>query len=166
METLRPAAQDCRISRFEAQRRCISRNVRAALVNDSDHAERYAYPSYRQAVGPLPFGEDLTQRIRQPGDGLHGGSHCLDSSLIKHQAIEHCAAQPPLLGFAHIGGVRRQDLAAAFAYRVCRRQHSVVAIVLARQCRQQHGELAPAEEGEPFQPWPKNPTWCVIVHYS
>ncbi len=41
MKTLRPAAQNYRVSGFERNRRCIRRHVRARFIDNADHPKRH-----------------------------------------------------------------------------------------------------------------------------
>ena len=59
------AAQDRRVAALQAQRGRVGRDVRPALVNDADDAERHAHARDLEAVRPLPFGDRLARRDRR-----------------------------------------------------------------------------------------------------
>src|SRR5690606_39012990 len=53
----RAAAQHGRIASFQAKRARICRHIRAAFIDDADHAERYAYTLDVKTVRTVPFGD-------------------------------------------------------------------------------------------------------------
>ena len=63
-ERIRAAAQDHRIAGLEAERAGVGRDVRPALVDDADDAERRAHALDMQAVRPVPCGDHLADRVR------------------------------------------------------------------------------------------------------
>ena len=68
MMAFRAAAKDRGVPGFEGERASIRRDVRAALINDADGAERYAHALELEAVRPAPFGEHGADRIAECGD--------------------------------------------------------------------------------------------------
>ena len=63
IERIRTAAQDHRIAGLETERAGIRRDVRPALIDDADDAERRAHAFDVQAVRPVPGGNHVADRI-------------------------------------------------------------------------------------------------------
>ena len=86
METVGAAAQHHGVAAFQAQRAGVGGDVRPALVDDADHAERRRDPLDLQAVGPLESREHPADRIGQSGDLLDGASYRLDAGIVRASA--------------------------------------------------------------------------------
>ena len=65
VKALGSAAQDRRVAGFERQPAGVCRDIRPALVNDADDAERHGDALDGEPVRPRPFGEDTADRIGQ-----------------------------------------------------------------------------------------------------
>jgi hypothetical protein len=76
-------AQDHRVARLQAQRARIRGHVGAALINDSDHAERHPPALDAHAVRPRPLGEHGADGIGERGDVLERARHRLDARLVE-----------------------------------------------------------------------------------
>jgi hypothetical protein len=99
------AAQDRGVAALQAQRRCVRRDVRPALVNDADDAERHAHARDLEAVRPLPLRDDLPDGIVERRYGLEARSSRLDAFVVERQSIDHRGGQAARLGVGDILGV-------------------------------------------------------------
>ena len=70
VRAVRPAAQDDRVARLQAQRRGVRADIRPAFVDHADHADRGRDALDAQPVRPGPVGQRALQRVRQRGDFL------------------------------------------------------------------------------------------------
>ena len=80
LQALGAAAQDDGVRGFEAQRTGIGGDVRPALIDDADDAERHPDALNTQTVRPLPRRDHRADRIGQRRDGFETSSHPLDSA--------------------------------------------------------------------------------------
>ena len=113
VKALGAAAQYHRIARLHAKPCSISRDVGPAFVNDPDDAKGHGNPLDHQPVGPLPLRHDAAQGIRQPGDRVKPGGHCLDAAFVEHEAVEHRVTESSFTPFAHVDRVCFEYLAAS-----------------------------------------------------
>ena len=107
---IRAAAQDHGVAGLERQRTGVGGDVRAALEDDADDAERRAHALDVEAVRPVPFGDDRADRIGKRGDLLErvsrspatrSGSSCR-GRWQRVRAARRCIAATSLL-------VRREE---------------------------------------------------------
>jgi len=94
VDRLRTAAQDDRISRFQAECGGIGGDIGARFVDNADHPERDAHFSHLQAVGPLPHPVDAPYRVGEQGDFAQAVGHPLYPGLIEQQPVDHGIRQP------------------------------------------------------------------------
>ena len=110
VRAFRPAAQDRRIARAQAKRAGIGGDVRAAFIDDADHAEGHSHPRNIEAVRPLPPGEFLANGVGQAGHGFDAGGNALQPRRIQRQPVQHGRVQPFFPRSLHVLLIRRQDL--------------------------------------------------------
>ena len=103
------AAQDRRVAGLEAERARIRRHVRAALVDDADHAQRNAHALNSEPVGPRPFCQHRTDGVRQRRDILEPLGHGLDALGVERQAVEEGRRLPPARRLGQVALVGRHD---------------------------------------------------------
>ena len=101
-EGIRAAAQDRGIARLEAERAGIGGDVRAALEDDADDAERRAHALDMESVRPVPCGHDAAHRVGEAGDRLQPFRHRLDARLGERQPVDEGGAAA---GLSHVGDV-------------------------------------------------------------
>ena len=138
METVRAAAQHHRVAALEAQRAGVGGDVRAALVDHADDAERRRDALDREAVRPLEGGEHAPDRVGQRGDLLDAARDCLDAGGVESQTVEESVGDAlgarlreiARVGVEHLG----RALRVRFARRRCRARVLVSAGALA-SCR-------------------------------
>ncbi len=99
---LAPAAQDHRVAALQTERAGIRSDVGPALINDSDYAERHPDALNLQPVRALPFGNDLTHRVIEIGNGLDTRRHRLDPGFVEREPIEHRRRQTAFPGGGHV----------------------------------------------------------------
>lgn len=87
-ETVRAAAQDHGIARFQAQHAGVRRNVRPALEDHADDAERHAHALDGHAVRPLPALGDGADGIGNAAHDLDALGHALDPRRRQRQAVD------------------------------------------------------------------------------
>ena len=117
MKALRAATQDHRIARFERDAAGIGGDVRAALIDDADDAERHADPGDPQPVGPGPFGEGAADRVGQRGDVLEAAGDRFEPLRVERQPVEQGRADAGLFRLGKILGIGGEDLIRASADR-------------------------------------------------
>ena len=108
MPGIRSAAQDGRITCFQAKPARIRGNVRSALENDADNAQRRSDTLDMKAVRPVPFGDDGANGIRKPGDRLEAGCHGFDPRCIEAQAVQKGIRQGARLRRIHVSDIVTQ----------------------------------------------------------
>jgi len=102
VERLRTAPQNGGVSRLDAQRGRVDRDIRTRLVDDADHAQRDPHAPNTDAGGQLAQRFDAADRIRERCDLFEALGHRFD----------HCAAQPEPVdrcGFQR-GALRRGEI--------------------------------------------------------
>ncbi len=83
------AAQDRGIAALQAKRGRVGRDVRPALVNDADHAERHAHARDLETVRTLPFGDGLPDGIVERRDRFEPGGRRFDPLVVERQPVDH-----------------------------------------------------------------------------
>ena len=114
-KTVGAAAQDNRIAALETKRASVGGDVRAALVDHADHAERRRHAFDDEAIGPGVGREHPPDRIGQGGDLFEPARDRLDPSLIEREPVDQRRAQvlgPSIRAVELIGG---KNLVRAFA---------------------------------------------------
>ena len=109
MEAFRTAAQDRRIAGFEAERSRIGRDVRAALVDHADDAERRRHALDQKAVRPIETGQHAAHGIREFGDLLEAPGRGLDPLVVEGEPVEGGRRQVALAGFGEVAGIGVED---------------------------------------------------------
>ena len=84
--------------------------VRAALVNNADHAQRHGHARNIQPVRTLPPRKLASDGIAQFSHRLNTGCNAFQPRRIQRQPVEHGGVQPLLSRSGHIGFVRAEDL--------------------------------------------------------
>ena len=108
-EALGAAAQDGGVAGLQAQGACVRGDIRPALIDHADDAERHAHALDSHAVGPAPRCQDAADRVLQTADRLNAGRHGLYGTGSERQSVEEGGARPGDLCFGHILGVGGQD---------------------------------------------------------
>ena len=93
METVRAAAQHDRVAALEAKRAGVGGDVRPALVDDADDAERRRHPVDDEAVGAGEARQHPADRIGQRGDLFEAASDSFDAAVIESEPVDHGGAQ-------------------------------------------------------------------------
>ena len=103
-----PAAQDHRVARFQGQHGRVRGDVRAALIDDGDHAERGRGFLDHQAVRPFDPAQHLPLGIGQRRDLAHALGHAGDALFRQREPVHHDLA---VLAFSRLDvlAVRGQD---------------------------------------------------------
>ncbi len=96
------AAQDRRVCRLQAQRAGVGRHVRAAFVDDADHAERHAHALDAQAVRARPFSADRADRIGQRRDVFDAARHASTRAASSAADRAPRARRPAALPACHV----------------------------------------------------------------
>ena len=109
IKTLRAAAQDRGISRFERQPAGIGGHIWPALVDDADNAERHRDALDVEPVRPRPAGERAADRVGQFGDRFEPGGDRFDALRIERQAVAQCRGEPLALRLGEVAGVGGED---------------------------------------------------------
>ena len=115
VRAFRAAAQNHRVAGFQAQRACIGGDVRTALVNDTDYAERHAHALDAQAVGTRPGCDDDADRIGQRRDVFDAACHGRDAFLVERETIHHRVGKRPLRRRLQIATIGFEDRGALLA---------------------------------------------------
>jgi len=118
MRALRPAAQDHRVARLQAQRARIGGHIRAALVDDAHHTERHRDTRDAQTVGPRPLGEHATDGILERGDVFEAARHRLEARIVELQTVEHRSLETFGPGRSHVCGIGLEQRRTATAQRI------------------------------------------------
>ncbi len=146
VDRLRTAAQDAGVARLQAERRGIRSDVRARLVDDSDHAERHAHPADLDPGRPLRELGDRAHRIGQRRDLLQAFRHRLDRLVgqrepVDHRRLEACGTRRR--DVPRIGGENLRPLASH--RRGHRAQRAVLGPGVGLRDHARRGARAPAE---------------------
>jgi hypothetical protein len=100
-----------------AARSVVGGNVRTALVDDADDAERHSHALDKQPIRPRPLRDHSANGIGQRDDILDALRHRLDTFVVEQEAIDHGAGQVALLSGPHVLGVRCENRRAIVAQR-------------------------------------------------
>jgi hypothetical protein len=109
LKAVRPAAQHGGIAGFDAEARCIRRDIGPALENDADHPDWDADPRNLEPVRSDPLRTDAPDRVGQSGYDLERLRHRLDAGRVEPQAIEERRRAAAAFGNRQVAGVRRRD---------------------------------------------------------
>jgi hypothetical protein len=109
MQAFRAAAQDHRVARLQRQRARIGRHVRPALVDNPDDADGRPDAADVQARGPVPFGDDLPDRIGLGGDLAQPRGDGGEAAAVQPQPVQHRLGQSLLAREIQILRIRRED---------------------------------------------------------
>ncbi len=94
MDCLFAAAQDHGIGTFQAKHRCVRRNIRSGLINDTDHTDRNRDLFDHKAIWPCRLLQQSAAGIGQRGNILHRFGNILYSFLIQQKPIQHTGTEP------------------------------------------------------------------------
>ena len=119
MKTVRAAAQHDGVAALEAERARIRRDVRPALIDDADDAERRRHALDDQAVRPREGRKHAPDRIRQGGDLFEAARGSLDAIRVERQPVDQGRAEALRLGVGEVAGVGGQNLRRSRAQRSC-----------------------------------------------
>jgi hypothetical protein len=108
VQAFRSAAQQHRIARLQAQCGGIRADIRPALVDHADHADRRRDAADMQPVRLRPVGQRAAERIGQSGDILDALRHRRDARLGQRQAVTECRGGRTLRHIDRIGGQDRR----------------------------------------------------------
>ena len=112
------AAQDDGIARHHRQRRRIGGHVRAAFVDDPDHADRHAHPAQAQTVGPLGLVDRHPDRIGEAGDRRDPVGHCGNARRVESQTIQQRRRQAGVGRLRHVDRIGGDNLLRSIAERL------------------------------------------------
>ncbi len=76
---LAAAAQNCGVTRFQAQACCINRHIRAGLINNADDPERYAHLAHLNTTWTITHIGNFTTGIRQGGHLAQTFNHAINT---------------------------------------------------------------------------------------
>ena len=99
------AAQDRGIAALQAKRGRVGRDVRPALVNDADHAERHAHARDLETVRTLPFGDGLPDGIVERRDRFEPGGRRFDPLVVERQPVDDRGRRAARFGLGDVLGV-------------------------------------------------------------
>ena len=142
-ERVGAAAQDRGVAGLEAERAGVGGDVRAALVDDADDAERRAHALDVEAVRAVPGGDDRADRIGQGGDlldALAPSPRCAPASASAGRRTRRCrlrcfmSATSRALA-ARIAGAASADRGGGLPSAPCSSRRSSPAPVRARAAR-------------------------------
>ena len=87
VQAFRAAAQDHRVAGLQAEAGGVGADIRAALVDHADHADRRGDALDAQPVRPRPVGQHAAERIGQRGNVVEAVGHGLDARGGQHQPV-------------------------------------------------------------------------------
>ena len=119
VKAVRAAAQHHRVAALQAQRAGVGGDVRPALVDDADDAERGRDALDDEAVGAIVGREHPADRIGQFCDLLHPLRHRLDALFVKCESVDHRRRKPAPLGLAEVARIGGQDFRLSLAQYLC-----------------------------------------------
>ena len=108
-EAVRAAAQDHGIAGLEAQRAGIGGDVRPALVDHADDAERHAHALDAHAVRPRPGRHDGADRIGELAHHVEAVRHGLDPRRVERQPVEEGRGRAGALASARSSAIGGED---------------------------------------------------------
>ena len=129
-EAIRAAAQDRRIAGLEAERAGIGGDVRAALVDDADDAERHAHALDGHAVRALPSLQHRADRIVERATTSRPSAIASTRLPSSVEAVEEGGGRAGGLGFGDVVRVGGEDFALRGADRL---RHGGQRLVLLRR---------------------------------
>ncbi len=145
-EAFRAAAQDHGIAGLEAEHGGIRRHVRAALVDDTDDAERHAHALDRHAVRPGPAFHHGADRIGELAHHLDAVGHRGDALRVERQPVDEGRGRAGGLRLGDIFGVGGKDAGFAGADRFRHRVERGVAMVGRAQRQRPRGATRAAAD--------------------
>ena len=95
MQRFASPAQDRRVTRLQAQRGRVDRDVRAGFIDDANDAERHTHLSDAHSVGANVACRQAANRIRHGGHLLQPIDHGVDRAIRQRQPIEQRGLQAP-----------------------------------------------------------------------
>ena len=109
MNGFRAAAEDDRVSGFQAESGCIDRHIGSGFINQCDHADGNGDFFNIQPIGPPEFRESVTDRIRKSDDMPESVGDSLNAFFIQAESIQHGGRDSGFLSVFHINAVCVQD---------------------------------------------------------
>ena len=116
LDGVRPAPEDDRVARLQAERRRVHRHVGPGFVDDGDHPDGHAPFFNRKAVGPRPLLQRLAHRVGQKRDVQKPRSHVLNPPLGERQPLDESLAHALLMGVGQVLKVCGQYLAGSLPH--------------------------------------------------
>ncbi len=104
------AAQDHGVAGFQGQRAGVGGDVRPALVDHADDAERHFHALDGHAVRPRPGFGDPADRIGEPAHHVEAFGHRLDALVVQRQPVERGGGQARGLAVGEVVGVGGEDV--------------------------------------------------------
>ena len=107
-ESLLAAAEHADVAALDGERRRVGRDVRAALINDGDQAERHLLFIDLHAVGVVDLREDAPRVIRQRHGRADAVGHSVDAIFVQIEPVEHDIRDMAACS-VHVLGIAAQD---------------------------------------------------------
>ena len=143
---LRAAAQDRGIAGLEAERGGIGGDVRAALVDDADDAERHPHALDGHAVRPRPALRHRADRIGERAHHVERLGHGGDALVVERQPVEERRRRAGCLGLGQVLGIGGEDIGLVRADRRRHRRERGVLLRRRRQREHARGRLGAAAD--------------------
>jgi len=105
MDGLGAAPENHGVSRLEAEGGGIHRDVGPGFIDDADHPQGDAHPTYQQAVGTAPHGGDLAHGIVEGRHLVASRGHRRNGRFLKSEAIDHRRRQALFRRRGYIPGI-------------------------------------------------------------
>ena len=114
MKTVRSAAQHHGVAAFQAKGAGVRGDVRSALVDDADDAERSRHPFDDEAVWPSETRQHPADRVGKGCDIHETPRDRFDAGLVQPKTIKKRRREALRLAVREISGVRRENVDSAF----------------------------------------------------
>ena len=88
------ASQNRGVAGLETKAGGVRGDVGAGLVDDDDHADGGADFLELQPIGPDPFVEDFSDRIRQGGHCAQTPGNCQNAFVVELEPVQHRGREP------------------------------------------------------------------------
>ena len=109
------APKDRGIAGLDAEGRGVDRDIRPALVDHEDDADRHADLGHVEPVGPPAGGDHLADRVGQRRNLFKPGGDRADPLLVQRQPVDRRRVQAEAGTGLDVEGVGRHDLGRAIA---------------------------------------------------
>ena len=108
-EAVRAPAQDDGVAGLQAKRGGVGGDVRPALVNHADHAERRPHPLDSHPVGPVPGVDHGADGVLKTRNHVDAFGHRGDALLVEHQTIDEGGGRPAAARLGDVLGIGRKN---------------------------------------------------------